>query len=297
VLRDRVHAKLAEIYLRGKDHEQALKQLEALVRSEPTNPQLYYLLGTVAFEAKQFPAAVEHFSKAILLSPEMETAYYHLAAAQIAMNKGGDALGTLGKARQKFPANFVLEFWTGMAFSHEKAYAEAIQHYTAAEVIGQASEPERLDEGFYFQLGAAYERKGDLAQAEKNFEKCLKLAPNFSEAMNYMGYMWAEHGMKLGEAKDLIEKAVKAEPKNAAYLDSLGWVLFKLNQPKEALGHILKAVELSEEPDPTLFDHLGDIYAALNQADKAREAWKKSIALEPNEQVKKKLETPDSKEK
>ena len=78
--------------------------------------------------------------------------------------------------------------------------------------------------------------------------------------MNYMGYMWAEHGMKLDQAKALIEKAIKAEPKNAAYLDSLGWVLFKLNQPKEALGHILKAVELSEEPDPTLLDHLGDIY-------------------------------------
>jgi tetratricopeptide (TPR) repeat protein len=297
LLRDRIRAKLAEVYLRGKDHEQALKQLEALARDEPTNPQLRYLLGTVAFEARQFPAAVEHFGKTILLSPEMETAYYHLAAAQIAMNKSTDALATLSKARQKFPANFVLEFWTGMAFSHEKAYAEAIQHFTAAEVIGKASEPERLDEGFYFQLGAAYERKGDLAQAETYFEKCLKLAPNFSEAMNYMGYMWAEHGMKLDEAKALIEKAVKAEPKNAAYLDSLGWVLFKLNQPKEALGHILKAVELSEEPDPTLFDHLGDIYAALNEPDKAREAWKKSVALEPNEQVKKKIEAPGPKEK
>jgi tetratricopeptide (TPR) repeat protein len=295
LLRDRIRAKLAEIYLRGKDHDEALKQLEALARDEPTNPQLRYLLGTVAFEAKQYPAAVEHFSKAILLSPEMETAYYHLAAAQIAMNKGTDALGTLSKARQRFPANFVLEFWTGMAFSHEKAYAEAIQHYTAAEVIGKATEPERLDEGFYFQIGAAYERKGDLAQAETYFEKCLKLAPNFSEAMNYMGYMWAEHGLKLDQAKVLIEKAVKAEPKNAAYLDSLGWVLFKLNQPKEALGHILKAVELSEEPDPTLLDHLGDVYAALNQPDKAREAWKKSVSLEPNEQVKKKLDEPAGK--
>jgi tetratricopeptide (TPR) repeat protein len=113
--------------------------------------------------------------------------------------------------------------------------------------------------------------------------------------MNYMGYMWAEHGLKLDQAKVLIEKAVKAEPKNAAYLDSLGWVLFKLNQPKEALGHILKAVELSEEPDPTLLDHLGDVYAALNQPDKAREAWKKSVSLEPNEQVKKKLDEPAGK--
>src|SRR2546423_3850673 len=113
--------------------------------------------------------------------------------------------------------------------------------------------------------------------------------------MNYLGYMWAEHGMKLEEANELIEKAVKAEPKNAAYLDSLGWVRFKLGRPKEALDPELKAVELSEQPDATVYDHLGDIYAALKQRDKAREAWKKSVSLEANEQVKKKLEAPGSK--
>ena len=61
----------------------------------------------------------------------------------------------------------------------------------------------------------------------------------------------------------------------------------KLSQPKEALDYMLKAVALSDEPDATLFDHLGDIYAALNQPDKAREAWTKSLAVEPNEQVRK----------
>jgi tetratricopeptide (TPR) repeat protein len=93
----------------------------------------------------------------------------------------------------------------------------------------------------------------------------------------------------------LIEKAVKAEPKNAAYLDSLGWVLFKLHQPKEALAYTLKAVELSEEPDATLYDHLGDIYAGLNEPDKAHEAWTKSLAVEPNEQIRKKVENEATK--
>jgi len=157
-------------------------------------------------------------------------------------------------------------------------------------VIATATDPSRLDDQFYFQLGATYERMGDYVQAEQYFEKCLQLAPDSAEAQNYLGYMWAEHDTKLDRARELIEKAVKAEPKNAAYLDSLGWVLFKLRQPKEALGYTLKAVELSEEPDATLFDHLGDIYAALNQPDKARDAWTKSLAVEPNDQIRKKLE-------
>src|SRR5437667_2867960 len=102
--------------------------------------------------------------------------------------------------------------------------------------------------------------------------------------------MWAAHGLHLAKARELIEKALKLEPKNAAYLDSLGWVLFKLDDPRRALDYVLRAVELSEAPDATLYDHLGDIYAALNQADKAHEAWQKSLTVEPNEQVRKKVE-------
>src|SRR5581483_243342 len=84
---------------------------------------------------------------------------------------------------------------------------------------------------------------------------------------------------------------VKLAPTNAAYLDSLGWVLYKLDEPGDALSQELKAVELSEEPDAALFDHLGDICGALKQSEKAREAWKKALAVEPNEGIRKKLES------
>ena len=102
--------------------------------------------------------------------------------------------------------------------------------------------------------------------------------------------MWVDNGVKLGEAKDLIEQAVKIEPKNSAYLDSLAWAYFKLNKPQEALPWILKAVENSEEPDATLYDHLGDIYAALRKMDEARDAWRKSLKVEINEKIKGKLD-------
>jgi tetratricopeptide (TPR) repeat protein len=103
--------------------------------------------------------------------------------------------------------------------------------------------------------------------------------------------MWAEHDQKLDEARELIDKALKAEPKNAAYLDSMAWVLFKQKHPKEALPYALKAAELSDQPDATLYDHIGDIYAALNDTEKAREAWRKSLSVEKNEEVSKKLES------
>jgi predicted negative regulator of RcsB-dependent stress response len=66
-------------------------------------------------------------------------------------------------------------------------------------------------------------------------------------------------------------------------------VLFKLKEPKQALDYLLQAVKLSEEPDATVFDHLGDVYAALHERDKAQEAWRKSLSLEQNDVVRKKL--------
>lgn len=296
LVRERVHARLASIFLRDSDRKRAIEQLEALVHDDPTNPQAYYWLGYLAYSEKKPGEAVEYLSKAILLKPDFEDAYYDLALAQLASDKPAEALVTLDRARTQFPKNFVMELYAGLACTRQKAYKDAIQHYTEAEIIAKATDPSRLNQEFYFQLGAVYERVEDYGQAERYFEQCLKLKPDFPEAQNYLGYMWAEHGMKLDKARELIEKAVKAEPKNSAYLDSMAWVLFKLKEPQEALSYVLKAVELTEQPDATLYDHLGDIYAALNQPEKAREAWTKSLSVEANEQVRKKLQGQSQKE-
>ncbi len=291
-VRENVRAKLADIYLRESDHPHAIEQLESILKDNPTDTQAYYFLGSIAYDDRKYAAAAEYFGKVLLLDPESEHAYYDLAGAQLGQEKPGEALATLEKARQKFARNFLLEHLTALACSGAKDYTNAMRHFTAADIIARSTDPRRLTESFYFQFGAACERAGDYAQSEQCFEKCLELAPNFSEAQNYLGYMWADRGEKLDRARDLIEKALKAEPKNAAYLDSMGWVLFKLRQPQAALGYLLDAIRNSQEKDATLFDHLGDVYAALKQPDKAREAWRQSLAVEANEAVRKKLEAP-----
>lgn len=396
--RDMVRDRLTKIYLREGDRKRAREQLEAIVRDDPSNAQAYYFLGLVAHEEQRWADMADCLSKTLLFSPHFEPAYYDLAVAQIAQDKPDEALATLATAAKKFPQNFKLEYWRGVANNQAKNYlqavkhlsaaefiaqttdtnlltqafylqlgaafqrqgdrtrartyfekslklqpdfepayydlanvllelgetgealatletakskfpqsflleylfgaaqrqkknfAEAVRHLKAAEAIAQTGETNRLTYHFYFDMGAACERKGDYAQAEVYFEKCLALKPDFSEAQNYLGYMWAERGEKLERAHQLIEQALKAQPQNAAYLDSMGWVLFKQNRLKEALEYILKAAELSKEPDATLFDHLGDIYAALKEMDKAGEAWRKSLAVEKNDAVQKKLE-------
>ena len=283
--------KLADIYLRTDRKEKAAEQFEALSRDNPSNEQAYYVLGNIAYQEKRLNDAVDYFERALMLKPEFEPVYYRLAELKLALNKPREALELLGKVRNRFRPSFALEFLTAAAYAEGKDYPEAVKHYTEAEVFAKANEPASLTPLFFFRFGAALERRGDFAEAEKYFRKCLELSPNFAEAMNYLGYMWAERGTNLDEARKLIEKAVALEPENAAYLDSLGWVLFKQHQPREALDWLQKAVQEADQPDPTLYDHLGDIYAELKAFDKAREAWRKSVELEPNDQVKKKLET------
>ncbi len=181
------------------------------------------------------------------------------------------------------------EFYSGIAYMRLKQYTNALVHFTAAEIVAKATETNRLTHAFYFEVGAAHERAGKIEESVRYFEQCLTLKPNAPEALNYLGYMWAERGTNLARARAMIEQAVKLSPTNAAYLDSLGWVLYKQGKAREALAPILKAIELNEDPDATLYDHLGDIQSALQNQEEARKAWRKSLKIEPNQEIEKKL--------
>ena len=285
-----IREKLADAYLQSGDKRGATEQLEAIVRDNASNAQAYFLLGSLAAEAKDYEKAASYFQKTILFNPDFEAAYFELASLQIVgLEQPKEALATLAKVPAARSQSFLVEFYSGLAYNELKNYPEALKHLTAAELTAKTTETNRLNHVLYFQLGAVYERNRDYAQAEKYFQKCLEVSPNFSGAMNYLGYMWAERGENLAAAHALIEKAVKLEPENAAFLDSLAWVLFKLNRAAEALTPLLKALALSPKPDPTLYDHLGDIYRALNQQDKAREAWQQALKVEPNQDIEAKL--------
>jgi tetratricopeptide (TPR) repeat protein len=139
-------------------------------------------------------------------------------------------------------------------------------------------------------LSVALEEKGQTDVAIRQYQEAIRLKPDFAEAQNNLGYLWTEHGENLNQARAMIEKAVKLDPKNAGFLDSMGWVLLKLNRPHDALDYLLKAIENSDQPNASLYDHLGDIYAVLNQREKAAEAWRKSLSVQPSRQIQRKLE-------
>jgi tetratricopeptide (TPR) repeat protein len=289
--RDSLLEKLAGLYIQTEDRTNAMKELQALIRDNPTHyPRAWFVLGELAYEGGSLAEAADDFDNALHWDPTIEQAYYDLALVQLDLHRSREAFDTLEQARNRFPKTFACEFYTGVIQAHVKNFSEAIRHFKEAEVIGLATDPARLDQRFYFQFGAACERDHDYKPAEEYLQKCIGLAPDFAEALNYLGYMLADRSEQLPRARALIEKAVSLDPKNGAYLDSLGWVLFKLNQPQQALPQLLKSMQYTPEPDPTVLDHLGEVYLALHQTDKAIEAWKKSFSIDANEDAKRKLD-------
>lgn len=291
-MRDAIRAKLMDVYLRGRNIKEAAEQLEEVVRENPTDIQAHSMLADIYETQTNYVGAAEALSKVVLLNPDDEKAYINLARTQLSLEKPEEALRTLERARQKFEENPFVEYFSAVAFTIGDDYTNALKHFERAEALAAAKPTGAalLRDFFYFQMGASCERVGQFERAEQYFEKCLELSPNYDEAQNYLGYMLAERGLKLDRAKELIERALVAEPTNAAYLDSMGWVLFKMDKPQEALTYLLDAIKNSEEEDATLWDHLGDVYDALHQPDKAREAWTKSLGLEPNDRVRQKLQ-------
>lgn len=148
-----------------------------------------------------------------------------------------------------------------------------------------------------FLLGASRERAGDIAGAEVAFQELLALEPDFTQALNYLGYMWAERGEHLEDALRMIRRAVAREPDNGAYVDSLGWVLHQMGRHGEARSHLEWAARLMGD-DPTVLEHLGDLYVALEETELARQAYRQVLGLETLEAdkadaVRRKLEALD----
>jgi tetratricopeptide (TPR) repeat protein len=158
---------------------------------------------------------------------------------------------------------------------------ERARRYQEAEAAAHKAEAipgdPRENEMTWFLLGAIYERQKQFDKAEEEFKKVLNVNPKNAAALNYYGYMLADRGMRLDEAREMIQRALDQEPFSGAYLDSLGWVYYKQNKLDEAEATLHKAVE-RESHDPTIRGHLGDVYAKQGKMEQAATEWEKSLA-------------------
>jgi len=158
-------------------------------------------------------------------------------------------------------------------YERSKRYKEAEESARKAESL--ATQPAE-NELAWLILGAIFERQKQYDKAEEEFKKVIDVNPKNSMVLNYYGYMLADRGVRLDEARDLIQRALEQEPYNGAYLDSLGWAYYKENKLDQAELTLRKAIE-RESHDPTIREHLGDVLAKQGRMDLAVVEWEKSL--------------------
>ena len=137
----------------------------------------------------------------------------------------------------------------------------------------------------FFELGLLLERNGMYQQAISTMEKVLELQPQHAEALNFIGYTWADKKINLNQALEYIKKADEIKPDNGYIIDSLGWVYYRLGEYKKAAKFLNRSLEL-EPSDPHIYSHLGDVYHALRKYSKALEAYRKAFEMFDDKKLK-----------
>lgn len=154
-----------------------------------------------------------------------------------------------------------------------KKFAEAEQ---SAEKAAELAHESADKQSAWFMLGSIFERQKKYNEAEAQFRKVLDLNPENAPVLNYFGYMLADRGVRIDEATSLIERALKVDPNNGAYLDSLGWAYYRQNRLTEAEQYLRKAIE-RQGNDPTILGHLGDVYLKLGDTQQAAATFERAL--------------------
>ncbi|MDR1728287.1 MAG: tetratricopeptide repeat protein [Acidobacteriota bacterium] len=232
---------LLNAYRASKRYDKGLALGKSMVAKNPEDIQLGIAYAWLLSEAGKGKAGAEHLSGLLQSHPENTDLYIYLSEIYREDRRFSDA---------------------------EKVLLNGEGRVKGAAAVEQLK----------FQRAAIYERQKEYDRAETLFKEILDASPDDAKVLNYLGYMLADRGVRLDEAIRYIQGALKDNPRNGAYLDSLGWAYFKRNDLTNAEKYLLEASNFVKN-DPTIHDHLGDLYFELGQLDKARDYWAESVRI------------------
>lgn len=265
---------LADLYLLQEKLQEALKVYERLLEERPDSPVIHFNVGVLCAKANQWPEAAQHLRRAVELDPANTRLIHYLAQISYRMGDLDEAAEWLTRYLSFKPreADGYLEL--GTLRIEQGQWQEAVRLFkTALELPDDEESPAEL----WLALGRAYQAGGDLEASEAAYRNALKISPDQPDALNGLGYLYAEWEVHLEEAVRLITRALSQDPQNGAYLDSLGWAAFKSGRLQEALRFLKEAS--SRMPDPEVFYHLGQVYSSLGDLKGAKAAWEQGLAL------------------
>ncbi|HXA15426.1 MAG TPA: tetratricopeptide repeat protein [Thermoanaerobaculia bacterium] len=271
---------LAFIDLQKGNYQQAIDAAKPLfIFHDKVNPQAINIALDAMKRQKRYGDAVTMMQPLVdkyASDPFVNARYIEMLA------RAGD------KDRARVAASTQSKFGVRNTISAAEAYVQADQYDQAIGVVRDAIRTKPDDVELQFELGAALERSGDKASAEATFLAILEKHPENAGTMNYLGYMWAEQGVHLDRAAEILNKAVTLEPGNGAYLDSLGWAYFRQGKLDLAEKYLNNAAQILPR-DATVHEHLGDVLAKRGDTNRALSLYRVALTLDPESKDEAKL--------
>lgn len=274
---------LASLAMDTKRFEDSAEFYRLAMRAGPDRKKdLLLSWGLGLLIEDQFAPAAAVFQEAIdgVLPQEDEADFQNYLAGALAMDdRVEEALAAAARAVElamdspQFLARQGWIFYRADRLQEaERVYRKVVARFGALDESWEARQTAR---NARLALSGLAVQKKDIPQSVEWLEEVLDVYPDDVSALNDLGYLWADRGEHLQRAYRMIRQALDAQPDNGAYRDSLGWVLFRLGRPDEAIVELEAAVKI--EPDPVVLDHLGDVYLELGRADQARDAWRRAL--------------------
>jgi tetratricopeptide (TPR) repeat protein len=255
----------ANLFLNQQFHSYAAGILEPLAENDDFPSKGWFTLALLAYEGQDAPQkAAAYLARIPEDDPYFERGLLFRTDLFYGQGNIEKALQLADQGINKFPdqPRFVL--------IKASLLREQGSWQKAAELLekGHTTWPENID--ILFSLGVLWDDHNDKSKAMEYMEKIIVINPDYPEALNYLGYSLAELEQNLDRALVLVNNALKQDPDNGYYMDSLAWVLFKQGKLDKAWGAIEQAVKLAGN-DPTIWEHYAIIADALGKKDQARE--------------------------
>lgn len=274
-------------------------------QSDPTNSLIFmrlavYLapdhglawtaLGEINARFRQPEQAIEAYSAIAPTSPLRAIADNQTALLLQSMDRGDEAVALAASSLKARPRDIGAIETLADIYRIQKKWIEAAATYSKG--IELLAEPKGGDWRWFYFRGIAYERSRQWPLAEADFRKALQINPDQPQVLNYLAYTWADMGVNLEQAREMLEKATKLASRDGHIVDSLGWVYYRLGRYEDALRELERAMTMVPA-EAVVNEHLGDVYWKLGRKREAVFKWRHALALNPEpeevERINKKL--------
>lgn len=272
---DKARLSLALLQMELKDYQSAIDYLQPLLAKKAYQAVAYYYQGMSLQELKRYDEALESFAK-VGTQNYFVDALLHRAEIFFSLDKIDETFAELDKIPTDRPENLVKQLRAKAIFmTYDEKYDQAIDYYDQVLEVEPGNTQVLLAQSYLY-----YNQKRFDAY-EVVLQKVIELKPDSVEALNGLGYFYVEQGVKLDQAKELLQAALAVEANNYFVLDSMGWLYFKLQDYPQAIEYLSKAFAIAE--DEEVFAHLVQAYIQNAELEKAKQLWNRYYSKFKNE--------------